>query len=309
MTTTPTHPRSPTGTAAGVTAALIWSTTAPVIASANGVDPFLFAALNDGVAALLFVLAWVLRRKNPLPELRTIPLWFYALGFCGISVHGLTWIAAIQQAPALEATLIIYSWPLLLVIFTTISLRQRFRWYHLLACLLGMAGIATMLIGRGLDLGTFTLMPGHFWALVSALTWVAYSAVAARYTWRSSSFLGVIFALSALVNGAVWLYRGAPPAPIPSLLLVAIAGAFAGLAYALWDFGSKRGNAQLIAVVSFLTPVLAAVYLVLLGKAQASPHLVMALAMVVTGIGVASWFGRTGVSPRPNENGAPGDAV
>ena len=293
MTTTTSSARSATGTAAGVTAALIWSTTAPVIASATGVDPFLYAALNDGIATLLFVLGWIFLRRNPLPELRSIPIWFYALGFCGISIHGLTWIAAVQQAPALEATLIIYSWPLLLVVFTTISLRQRFRWYHLLASCLGMAGIATMLLGRGLDLGTLSLMPGHLWALISAVTWAVYSAVAARYALRSSDVLGVIFGLSALVNGAIWLFfRGAPPAPPQSLLLVAISATFSGLAYILWDFGSKRGNAQLIAVVSFLTPVLAAVYLVLLGKAQPSHHLVAALVLVVTGIGVASWFSR-----------------
>jgi drug/metabolite transporter (DMT)-like permease len=279
-----------TGTASGVAAVLVWSLTAPVVAIAVGVDPFLYIALGDGIGALVFVAKWIVLRQSPLAELRRIPLWFYALGLVGIGLHNVTWIAALQQAPPLEATLIIYTWPLLVIVFTTISLGQRFRWYHMAGGILGLAGIAALLAGRGLDLAGFTLMPGHGWAVVCALSWSIFSAVSARYRFRSSDFLGVVFALSALVNGTLWyVWMGAPPAPVPSLWIVAVSSIFFAAAYAFWDFGMKRGNAQLIGAASFLTPVLAAVYLVLLGKAELSVFLFAALALVVAGIGIARY--------------------
>lgn len=282
--------KSSWGTAGGVAAVFIWSMTAPIVASAVGVDPFLYVGLGDGVGALVFIAMWILRRQNPLPELRTVPIWLYALGVIGIGGHNLTWVAALQQAPPLEATLIIYTWPLMVVILTTISLGQRFRWFHAVAGVLGLAGIVTLLLGKGLSVGGFHLMPGHFWAVISAVTWAVFSAMAARYPASSSNFLGVIFGASALINGSVWLFAlGAPPAPVSSVLIVASASIFFALAYAMWDFGMKQGNAQLIGVVSFLTPVLTAVYLVALGIADLTPYLVLSLLLVVSGIGVAKY--------------------
>lgn len=284
--------RSSAGTAGGVAAVLIWSLAAPVVASAVGIDPFLYVALGDGIGAVLFLAMWVSLRQNPLLELRTIPVWFYGLGLIGISVHNLTWVAALQQSPPLEGTLIIYTWPLLVIAFTTISLRQKFRWYHVAAGLLGLAGIAVLLMGRGLTFGSLRLMPGHFWAVVSALSWGVFSAVSARFRYQSSNFLGVVFFFSALINGCLWWSLGAQPAPTQSLWIAGTAAIFFTLAYALWDHGMKHGNAQLIGAVSFLTPVLAAVYLVLLGKADLTIYLLVSLVLVVSGIGIAKYGGR-----------------
>lgn len=292
MTGEPILETPSTGTASGIAAVVIWSLTAPVVALAVGVDPFLYTAIGDGIGALLFALKWLALRQNPITELMRVPWWFFGLGLIGISFHNVTWVAALQQAPPLEATLIIYTWPLLVIIFTTISLRQTFRWYHIAGGLLGLAGIVALLMGRGLDLSGFRLMPGHYWAVACALSWSVFSAVAARYRYRSSNFLGVVFALSALINGAIWsLYLAAPPAPSASLWIAAIGAIFFASAYGLWDFGIKRGNAQFIGAVSFLTPVLAATYLVLLGKAEPTIALLVSLTLVVAGIGVAKYGG------------------
>lgn len=278
------------GTAGGFASVLIWSLTAPVMATAVGVDPFLYVAVGDGVGALAFVAMWIIRRHNPLPELRRVPLWFYLLGFVGIGMHNLTWVAALQQAPPLEATLIIYTWPLLVIVFTTISLKQKLKWYHMVAGALGLAGIAALMMGRGLELGSLSLTSGHLWAVISSLTWSIFSAVAARHSWLSNNFLGGVFALSSIFNGVIWLvFLGAPPAPASSLWIVAVASIFFALSYASWDYGMKHGNAQLIGVLSFLTPVLSAVYLVMLGKAEMTVYLAAALTLVVTGIGIAKF--------------------
>ncbi|WEK04498.1 MAG: DMT family transporter [Candidatus Devosia phytovorans] len=290
MTVTSPNECSAFGTAGGFASVLIWSLTAPVMATAVGVDPFLYVALGDGVGALAFVAMWIIRRHNPLPELRRVPVWFYLLGFVGIGLHNLTWVAALQQAPPLEATLIIYTWPLLVVVFTTISLQRKLRWYHMVAGSLGLAGVAALMMGRGLELGSPSFTSGHLWAVLSSLTWSIFSAVAARHSYLSNNFLGGVFALSALFNGVIWLVvLGAPPAPASSLWIVGISSIFFALSYAMWDFGMKHGNAQLIGVLSFLTPVLSAVYLVLLGKAEMTVYLLAALVLVVTGIGIAKF--------------------
>lgn len=290
--------RSGLGTLGGLTSVLIWSLTAPVMALAMGVDPFLYVALGDGVGALAFVVLWILRRENPLPELRIVPLWFYGLGLIGIGLHNITWVAAVQNAPPLEATLIIYTWPLLVIVLTTISLKQKLRWYHTVAGVLGLAGVAALLAGRGLALGQFALMPGHGWAVVCSVSWSVFSAVSARYSYLSSKFLGVVFLMSSVINGSIWLFLGAPPAPGVSLTIVGVASIGFALSYAAWDFGMKHGNAQMIGVLSFLTPVLSAVCLVALGQAEVTVSLLLALGLVMLGIGIAR-FGEARLARGP----------
>lgn len=278
------------GTISGLTAVFFWSITAPVITFAVGVNPFLFLTVDHSIAFSFFVIKWFALRQNPIKEFRTLPLWFALLGIFALPTHSLTWVIALQQAPPLEATLIIYLWPLLVVLLSTIVLRQSLRWHHIGGAVLGLFGMAILLLGRGLTLDHITLMPGHGYALLCALSWSVFAAISAKQTNLSSNIYGLIFFFSACGNGLYWwLGAGAPTAPGASLLIVACAAVSSVAGYALWDFGSKHGNTQLIGVASFLTPVLAAFYLVALGKAVWTPYLAAALGAVVLGIGLAKY--------------------
>ena len=281
------------GTLSGLTAVLFWSMTAPVVALAGPIDPFLFVGLEHLIGLGLFVAKWSLARENPIPELRQVPVWFLLAGLAGLPLHELTWVAALQQAPPLEATLIIYLWPLLVVVFTTVALGERLRWHHLAGGVLGLGGIAVMLMGRGLSFEGFVLLPGHFLAIVCALSWSLFAALSARQDHLSANPLAVIFAVSAAFNLGLWMARGAATPPIGSIEIVCGGGLFIMSAYIFWDYGMKHGNAPLIGVVSFLTPVLAAFHLVLLGQARLTEHLLAALILVLAGIGMARYGGRS----------------
>lgn len=240
----------------------------------------------------LFLLKWVFMNENPLSDLKSAPMWFLAAGLFGISFHEVTWVAALQQAPPLEATMIIYTWPLLVVIFSAKALGQKLRWYHLLGGILGLMGIFIMLLGRGLSLDHMALKSGHLWAILCSLSWSVFSAISARYDHFSINLLSFIFLVSSLINLVIWFFIfDSPPAPFSSLVLVGVAAIFTSSGYMLWDFGMKRGNAPFIGIVSFLTPVLAALFLVAIGKATLNAHLLLALTLVMLGIGITKYGG------------------
>jgi drug/metabolite transporter (DMT)-like permease len=282
--------RRPLGTASGMLSVVFWSITAPVIAMAPGIHPFLYIGIVHSIGFCLFVVTWTVRRENPLPDLKKAPRWFILAGLIGISVHELMWVAALQQAPPLEATLIIYTWPLLVVIFSALAMGKKLGVHHMAGGFLGMCGITALMVGRGLTLDHFTLLPGHFYAVVCSLTWSVFAALSARNNHLSTNLLSMIFLISGLINLGIWaVFLGHPQAPGHSLMIAATAAVFTTSAYMFWDFGMKQGNAQLIAVISFLTPVLAAFYLVILGKAILTGYLLSALFLVVSGIGVAKY--------------------
>ena len=58
------------------------------------------------------------------------------------------WAAMGFRAPAVEASLIAYLWPLLLVVFSALLPGERLRWWHLAGGVAGLVG-AGLLVTRG----------------------------------------------------------------------------------------------------------------------------------------------------------------
>jgi drug/metabolite transporter (DMT)-like permease len=61
-----------------------------------------------------------------------------------------------------------------------------------------------------------------------------------------------------------------------------------GLAFYAWDHGTKHGDLRLLGVLSYLTPVLSTLWLVLAGRAEAGVMLGLACALVAGGAWLAA---------------------
>lgn len=287
----------PRATAGGMLAVFFWSFAAPTIVLAEGVSPFLFVLIEHSVALCLFAVKWGWDRHNPVPELRRVPTWFYLAAIVGIMGHQLSWVAALQQAPPLESTLIIYTWPLLVVIFTAISLKQGLSWHHAVGGVLGLVGMAVLMAGRGMDFSGFNLQAGHGYAVFCALSWSIFAAIAARQKHLSNAYLTAIFVFSILMNFSIWyFFMGAPLPPGRSLMVVGAASFFISLGYPLYDIAIKKGNTRIVAIFSFFNPVLASFYLVALGRGTMNAYLLGALLLVMAGIAVAKYGDRGKIS-------------
>src|SRR3546814_14555766 len=56
---------------------------------------------------------------------------------------------ALRNAPAVEASLIAYLWPLLIVVFAALLPGERLRWWHLAGVSLGLFGCALLVTDGG----------------------------------------------------------------------------------------------------------------------------------------------------------------
>src|SRR5690606_7432364 len=91
---------------------------------------------------------------------------------------------ALRSAPPVEAGLINYLWPLLIVVFSAFLPGERLKWQHILGCVLALVGAVLVVTrGQGLSLDA-QYLPGYFAALCAALAWSSYSV-------RSRRFAGV----------------------------------------------------------------------------------------------------------------------
>ena len=107
-----------TSTAIGFTAVLLWATLALFTAASGRVPPFQLAALAFAIGGGLGMLSWAFRPAG-IRALRQ-PLSVWILGVTGLFGYHFAYFTALRNAPPIEAGLIAYLWPLLIVLFSAL---------------------------------------------------------------------------------------------------------------------------------------------------------------------------------------------
>jgi drug/metabolite transporter (DMT)-like permease len=201
--------------------------------------------------------------------------------------------SALQLAPAVQANLVNYLWPLLLVVLTPLflagsSLSPR----QILAALVGFGG-AALAITSGGQITQGGLL-GYGFALLAAVIWACYSLLTKRLASFDTAAVGLFALVSGLLAlGAHWLFES-PVTPTPGqwLLLAVLGLGPLGGAFYLWDFALKNGDPQRIGLLSFLTPLLSTTLLLLVTGRELTWLLLLSGVLI---IGAAFFGNRTRV--------------
>jgi drug/metabolite transporter (DMT)-like permease len=212
----------------------------------------------------------------------------------GIGVYGLfgfhlALFAALQNAPAVQANLVNYLWPLLIVVLAPAFTGGNLKLKHVISALAGFVGAAlAILSGAQLSGG---LEIGYLYALIAAVIWATYSLLTKRFGSFPTSAIGVFaFASGLLAIAAHFLFE--PSAAITGsdwlMLLVMGLGPLGGAFY-LWDYALKRGSAQRVGLISFATPLLSTLFLLLATGQTPTPLLFVSAALIIG----AAYVGRS----------------
>lgn len=285
-----------TATGQGLVAVLLWSSLAAITTQLTAIPPLQLAAMSFAIAACVG-LVWARWSGERLSRLRAVPPACWLLGVYGLLGYHALYFYAFQHAPALEANLLNYLWPLLIVVFSgalPAALGGRsLRWWHVCGALLGFAGSALILwsASGGFDgIAHTTLTSGHVAALAASVTWASYSVGSRMFAAVPSiAVMGTCAASSvgAALASAAFETQVMPTGYAEWLAILAQGTGPVGLAFYLWDRGMKRGSIRLIAIGAYATPLLSSVLLAALGLAVASPMLWVAALLLTAGAAVA----------------------
>ena len=154
----------------------LWSTLALVTTLTGAVPPFLMVGLTFSVAALLMAAKWISSGEPVLKKL-VWPPQVWALGVYGLFGYHALYFLALKTAPAVEANLVNYLWPLLIVLFSALLPGERLRWFHVAGAALGLAGAAILTLGGGKLALSWDFALGYGAALGCALVWSSYSVL------------------------------------------------------------------------------------------------------------------------------------
>lgn len=270
----------------GLSAIVLWSTLALLTRTAGPVPPFELIALSFGVAALLYVGKWVLAGDDPRRHL-ALPAIAWAVGVGGLFGFHLLYFIALRLAPAVQANLINYLWPLLIVL---LAASDRLRATHVLGALAGLAGTVVLVGGGGAGFDPSYLL-GYGLAFAAALVWAAYSVLSRRLARISSDAVGAFCGLTAVL--ALLCHLGLEPTRWPSGVawwaVLGLGLGPVGAAFFLWDVGIKHGNIRVLGTASYLAPFLSTLLLVGFGHARLTFDVAIAGFLIVGGAVLGSF--------------------
>ena len=184
-------------TLAGAGAIGLWAFLGLLSRAAAAIPPLQLTAMSFCVAAVLGIA--VLAARGRLRDLRQRPLaWVHGVG--GLFGFHALYFTALALAPAAEANLLNYMWPLLIVLLSAALLGLRLSRAHIVGTLLGGVGCA-LLLGGGARL-TAAAAPGYLAAVCSALTWATYSVLSKKFAYVPTGAVAGFCAASAVLAAA-----------------------------------------------------------------------------------------------------------
>lgn len=254
----------------GVLAILFWGSTVAFSRSLTeqlgtitaGSMVFIISSLFSWVYILL-VSPGNLKKMFKLP-----PCYLWGCGLLFVIYMTTLYLAiglSINRLQVVEISIINYLWPGLTLLFSIPVLHKSARLSIVLGILLCFTGVYIAMN----PYHNFSFLPflqnirenslPYFFAFIAAVSWALYSTLARKWAGNNKEgavpiflfFTGVILFILRLFfqEETVWSFKVGI-----ELLYMAIFPTF--LAYSFWDQAMRRGNIILIAVLSYLTPLL-----------------------------------------------------
>lgn len=258
----------------------LWSTLAASAVYLASVPPFLLigiALLIGSLCGLPYIRQWKQNAK------------VLALGIYGIFGFHFCIFLALRSAPPVEANLIEYLWPLLIVVLTPVFFKgYKLTVRHILAATLGFIGALLIATGGKLSISSEYLF-GYSLALGAAIIWSTYSLLSKKNPFPTGA-IGLFCLISGLMSLGCHLVLEKPywPTNFELRLIVALGGGPMGIAFFFWDRAMKMGDPRVIGSLSYLTPMFSTLLLVLTGKGELSLISMIAMIMIVSGAVVGS---------------------
>jgi drug/metabolite transporter (DMT)-like permease len=263
---------------------LLWSSFALLGTHLSHLPPFFLVGAAMGLGAIPSLPWWRSWFKDPF---------FLAFGTLGLFGYHFFLLSAFHYAPPIEANLLNYTWPALIVLISPILLKgYALRLSHLIGT--GMAFLGAAWIVSGGNLHKLQISPlymkGYLLAGSAALIWALYSVLTKKFGNFPTSMVGGFCLMSSLFSFAFhWAVEPAVSITANDAICLLLMGLGPmGLAFYSWDQAMKSGNPQTIGALSYLTPLLSTWILVVAGGQPIRLYHWLSIVLIVGGAAVGS---------------------
>jgi len=283
-------------TLTGFSAVAMWALLALLTDASGEVPPFLLSAMSFTIGASIGLVARIAGLSTPATE--PVPPIVWLIGIAGLFGYHFFYFTALRNAPAVEASLIAYLWPLFIVLGSALMPGERLRWFHVTGALLGLAGTVLIVTKGGSIAFDAQYGFGYATALLCAFIWAAYSLLSRRFPSVPTSIVTWFCAATAILSLICHLLLEETVLPQTGVQWLAVLGLGlmpVGAAFYAWDYGVKHGNIQVLGAASYAAPLLSTFVLIVAGFATADLTIIGACVLITAGAVLAAknmLFGR-----------------
>ena len=273
----------------GFSAILMWSLLALFSSLSGAVPPFLLCAFSFAVATVVGLLAT--GRRKPSAPVGRVPLLAWIVGVGGLFGYHFFYFSAVRSAPVIEANLINYLWPLLIVLGSALMPGEGLRWHHVAGALLGLAGTVFIVSDGGRFIFDAQYLGGYGLGVLAAVTWASYSLISRRFAAVPTRIVTWYCAAAAVLSLACHLLLEDFVLPANAIEWLAVLGMGlmpVGGAFFVWDYGVKHGNIQVLGAASYAAPLLSTLLLIVFGIDTLTIPIAIACVLITAGAILAS---------------------
>ena len=268
---------------------LIWSTLATVVKIVlSDIPNFEALAISSAFAFVFLLIVNII--SGSIKEMKQYRLKDYlmmsGLGFLGLFMYSALYYYGIAVLSSQEACILNYLWPMMIVVFACLLLKEKLTVRKIIAMLLSFAGIIVLSFGSGGSSSGNRLF-GIIACVVAAVCYGLFSVLNKKHSLNQSvtmMWIWLTVAICSTVAGLIfekWLpIIGWQWAGIAWLGIVVNA-----VAYLLWALALKGAkDSAKIANLAYLVPFLSIVLSAVVLKEQISINAIIAVVLIMGGI-------------------------
>lgn len=268
---------------AALAAVVLWGSLASLAVALDSIPPLLMTGLGLVIGSVIALPVARFRLKALLPTRKVM-----LVGVYGLFGYHVALFAGLQNAPSVQANLLNYLWPVLVVVLAPIFIKTtKLTGSHVVAAVLGFSGAALAILSGAELVAGFA--PGYIYAGIAALVFSTYSLMTKRLKGSPTSAVGGYgFVAGFLAIGLHFIVE--QPVLIEAdqwLWLVLLGLGPLGASFYLWDYALKTGPAQRVGTMAFFTPVISTALLLMTTGQELTLTLAAAAALIL----VAAVFG------------------
>ncbi|MCJ8327405.1 MAG: EamA family transporter [Campylobacterales bacterium] len=277
------------GNTYGILAILLWSTLAIFTVLSKNIPAFELVSLSFFVASLLGLFMLKIK-KVKIKELFKIPFKVYLIGVGGLFVYHFFYFFALKNAPAVEANLINYLWPLLIVLFSSFLPNEKLKSFHIIGSFFGFLGAFLLISKNGSFEFEVLYAKGYIFAFLAALVWSSYSVISKSLSHIPSYSVSGFCIITSVLSFICHLSFETTVIPnkmeLFSILMLGLGPV--GGAFYLWDYAMKEGDIKLLASFAYFIPLLSTALLIIFSLSDLSSTIIIASFLIVLGSLISS---------------------
>ena len=277
---------------AGLTV-LIWSTLATVVKLVlKDIPNFQALAISSAFAFVFLLILNII--NGSIKEMKHYRikdcLTMAGLGFLGLFMYSALYYYGIAELGSQEACILNYLWPMMIVIFACIILKERITVKKIIAMLMSFAGIVVLTLSSG-GASSGNRLFGIIACVTAAVCYGLFSVLNKKHSLNQNVTMMWIWFTTALCSLVLSLIfeNWQPIAGVQWLGIAWLGIVVNAVAYLLWAIALKgASDSAKIANLAYLVPFISIIISWLVLKEQITINAVFALVLIIGGILIQS---------------------